>query len=87
MVRGRGPFHAVADEGVPFRQIAESIGEQLSVPIKSISAAEAAGHFGSLAVWIAGNGPASSARTRARLEWVPKEPGLISDINRPEYFS
>ena len=37
-------------------------------------------------MWIAGNGPASSARTRARPGWAPKEPGLIGDINRLEYF-
>ena len=81
-----GPFHAVADEGVPFRQIAEAIGEQLGVPTRSLSPEQAEGHFGLLAGWIAGNGPASSARTRARLGWEPNEPGLIRDINRPEYF-
>ena len=81
------PFHAVADEGIPFRQIAEAIGEQLGVPTKSISAEEAAGHFGPLAMWIAGNGPASSARTRERLGWVPEQPGLIRDISQPEYFA
>ena len=81
-----GPFHAVADEGVPFRQIAEALGAQLGVPTQSISAEEAAGHFGPIAMFVAGNGPASSARTRARLGWEPKEPGLIRDINRPEYF-
>ena len=81
-----GPFHAVADEGVPFRQIAEAIGEQLGVPTKSIPTEEAAGHFGPLAMWVAGNGPASSARTRARLGWEPREIGLIQDIDRPEYY-
>ena len=81
-----GPFHAVADEGVPFRQIAHTIGEQLGVSTRSISPAEAAGHFGPLAAWVAGNGPASSAQTRARLGWVPEQPGLIRDISQPEYF-
>jgi nucleoside-diphosphate-sugar epimerase len=81
-----GPFHAVADEGVPFRQIAEAIGKQLGVPATSIPPEEAAGHFGLLAAWIAGNGPATSARTRARLGWMPEQPGLIRDISRPEYF-
>ena len=80
------PFHAVADEGVPFRQIAEAIGEQLGMPTTSVSPAEAAEHFGPLAMFIAGNGPASSARTRARLGWVPSEPGLIQDINQPAYL-
>ncbi len=81
-----GPFHAVADEGVPFRQIAEAISEQLGVPTKSITPEEAAEHFGLLAMFISGNGPASSAQTRERLGWMPEQPGLIRDINRPEYF-
>ena len=66
-----GPFHAVAEQGIPFRQIAETIGEQLGVPTTSISPEAAAEHFGVLAVWAAGNGPASSDQTRARLGWVP----------------
>ena len=82
-----GPFHAVADEGVPFRQIAEAIGEQLGLPTTSIPPEEAAGHFGLPAVWIAGNGPATSARTRARLGWMPEQRGLIRDIRQPEYFN
>ena len=81
-----GPFHAVADEGVPYRQIAEAIGEQLGVPTRSISSDEATAHFGPLAMFIAGNGPASSARTRARLGWAPREPGLLRDISQPAYF-
>ena len=81
-----GPFHAVADEGVPFRQIAHAIGEQLGVPTRSVSSEEAAGHFGPLAVWVASNGPASSARTRDRLGWAPQQPGLIQDISQPEYY-
>jgi nucleoside-diphosphate-sugar epimerase len=82
-----GPFHAVADEGVPFRQIAEAIGKQLGVPTTAIPPEEAAGHFGLLAGWIAGNGPATSVRTRARLGWMPEQLGLIRDISRPEYFN
>ena len=81
-----GPFHAVADEGVPFRQIAHAIGEQLGVPAKSLSPEEAAGHFGPIAMFIAGNGPASSARTRECLGWVPEQLGLIRDISQPEYY-
>ncbi len=81
-----GPFHAVAEEGVPYRQIAQAIGEQLGVPTRSISPEEAADHFGLLAMWVAGNGPASSDRTRARLGWVPEHPGLIQDISQPAYF-
>ena len=81
-----GPFHAVGDEGVPFRQIAEAIGGQLGVPVRSVSPEEAAGHFGPLAMWVAGNGPASNARTREILGWVPEQPGLIQDISQPEYY-
>ena len=81
-----GPFHAVVDEGVPFRRIAEAIGGQLGLPVRSISPEEAAGHFGPLAAWVAGNGPASSTRTRERLGWAPEQPGLIRDISRPEYY-
>ncbi len=81
-----GPFHAVADEAVPYRQIAEAIGGQLGVPVRSLTPEEADQHFGPLAVWVAGNGPASSTRTRARLGWTPEHPGLIEDISRPEYY-
>ncbi len=79
-------FHAIAEEGVPYRLIAEAIGRQVGVPAKSLTPEEAEAHFGGLAMWVAGNGPASSERTRAALGWEPKENGLISDINRPEYY-
>jgi nucleoside-diphosphate-sugar epimerase len=82
-----GPFHALADEGVPFRQIAEAIGRQLGVPTQSLTAEEAAAHFGPLAMWVAGNGPASSQRTRERLGWEPKKADLISDIDHADYFA
>ena len=78
-------FHAVA-ENVPFRLIAEAIGRQLGVPAKSLTPQEAETHFGGLAVWVAGNGPASSERTRAVLGWEPRERGLISDVDRPDYY-
>ena len=78
-------FHAVAEEGVPYRLIAEAIGRQVGVPAKSLTPAEAEAHFGGLAMWVAGNGPASSERTRAALGWAPREPGLIPDIDRPDY--
>ena len=81
-----GPFHAVADEGVPFRRIAEAVGGQLGVPAKSVSREEADEHFGPLAAWVAGNGPASSARTREILGWEPREPGLLRDIDQLAYY-
>lgn len=82
-----GPFHAVAEQGVPFRQIAEAIGRQLKLPSASLSPEQASAHFGIMAMFIGGNGPASSARTRERLGWMPQEPGLLADIDQPEYFA
>ena len=84
---GRGEaFHAVAEEGVPFRLVAEAIGRRLGVPAKSLTPAEAEAHFGGLAMWVAGSGPASSAWTREVLGWGAKEIGLVADIDRPEYY-
>ena len=79
-------YHAVA-EAVPFRLIAEAIGRQLGVPARSLSPQEAETHFGPLAMWVAGHGPASSAWTRATLGWEPREVGLIADIDRPDYYA
>ena len=78
-------FHAVAEQGVPFRLIAEAIGRQVGVPAKSLTPEEAERHFGALAMWVAGNGPASSERTRAILGWEPRERKLVADIDRPDY--
>ena len=80
-------FHAVAEEGLPFREIAEAIGRQVGVPTRSLSAEEADAHFGGLARWVAGSGPASAAWTRSVLGWEPREIGLIPDIDRPEYHA
>jgi len=78
-------FHAVAEEGVPFRLIAEAIGRQVGVPARSLTPDEAEAHFGGFARWVAGNGPASSERTKAVLGWEPRERGILSDIERPDY--
>ena len=77
-------FHAVA-EVVPFRLAAEAIGRQVGVPAKSLTPEEAEAHFGSLAMWMAGNGPASSEWTRAVLGWEPRQIGIIQDVERPDY--
>lgn len=83
---GRGEaYNAVAEEGVPFRRIAEGIGRQTGLPVRSLTPEDAATHFGWLAEWAAGNGPASSAWTRKVLGWEPKEIDLVSDIARPDY--
>ena len=79
-------YHAVAEEGVPFREIAEVIGRRLNVPVVAKSPEEAAEHFGWFAHFAAIDSPASSARTRERLGWQPKQPGLIADLDRPRYF-
>ncbi len=80
-------LNAVADEGVPFREIAEVIGRHLNVPAKSITAEEAREHFGTLAGFAAYDVPASSAITRERFGWRPTEPGLIADLDQGHYFT
>ncbi len=82
-----GPYHAVAEEGVPFKEIAEVIGRRLNVPVVSQSPDEAAQHFGWFAPFAQADLCASSARTRARLNWEPTQPGLIADIDQPYYFA
>ena len=79
-------FHGVADEGVPVREIAQVIGRRLNLPVVSKSPDEAAGHFGWIAPFFAADAPTSSARTREQLGWQPTQPGLIPDLDRPEYF-
>lgn len=80
-------YHAVADEGVPLREIAGVIGRRLNVPVVSKSAEEAAQHFGWFAHFAAMDNPASSQRTRELLGWEPMQPGLIADLDRPSYFA
>ena len=80
-------FHAVAEEGVPFLEIAEVIGRRLNIPVVSKSPAEAAQHFGWFAMFAGIDAPASSARTRAELGWKPEQPGLIADVDHPAYFA
>jgi nucleoside-diphosphate-sugar epimerase len=78
-------YHAVAEEGVPYRDIAEVIGRGLKVPVVSMSPEEAAAHFGWLAMFTGRDVPASSALTRERLGWNPTGPGLIADLERMNY--
>jgi nucleoside-diphosphate-sugar epimerase len=79
-------FHAVADEGVPLREIAEILGRQLKVPVASIPQEKAPEHFGMVAMFAGIDGPASSALTQQWLGWKPKEIGMIADIGRQGYF-
>jgi len=80
-------FHAVAEEGVPFLEIAEVIGRRLNIPVVSKSPVEAAKHFGWFAMFAGIDAPASSARTRAELGWKPEQPRLIADVDHPAYFA
>jgi nucleoside-diphosphate-sugar epimerase len=75
-------WHAIAEEGVPMREIAEAIGRGLKVPVKSISQEEAPAHFGWLSLFAGRDMPASSALTQKRLGWHPTGPGMISDLDR-----
>ena len=78
-------YHAVAEEGVSMRDIAEVIGRGLKVPVISISPEEAPAHFGWLAAFAGRDLPASSALTRKRLGWHPAGPGLIADLEQMRY--
>ncbi|ORV93749.1 3-beta hydroxysteroid dehydrogenase [Mycobacterium interjectum] len=78
-------LHGVADEGVPFRDIARVIARHLGVPAVSIPA-EQAGHFGFLALFASLDNPTSSALTQKTLDWKPERPGLLEDLDAGHYF-
>ncbi|NDU99865.1 SDR family oxidoreductase [Pseudoroseicyclus tamaricis] len=78
-------YHAVAEEGVPFRDIAEALGRQLGLPAVSLTPEEAEAHFGPLAIWVGNDGPASNEWTRDTLGWQPEQPGIVADIEQPDY--
>jgi nucleoside-diphosphate-sugar epimerase len=79
-------LHAVADEGVPIRAIAEVIGRHLDLPVVAISPEAAGEHFGWLAGFLAVDSPASSTLTRELVGWQPTHPGLIDDLDQGHYF-
>ena len=79
-------YHGIAEEGVPFREIAEVIGRRLNIPVVSKSPEEAADHFGWFTRFAAIDCPSSSVKTQELLGWQPKQPGLIADLDRPRYF-
>ncbi len=79
-------YHGVAEEGIPFRTIAEVIGRKLNLPVTGIPANAAQKHFSFLAPFIMADNPASSDITRAQLGWQPTEAGLIADLERGRYF-
>jgi nucleoside-diphosphate-sugar epimerase len=80
-------YHAVADEGVPVKEIASVIGRRLNLPVVSKTPEEAPAHFGWFAMFAGIDAPASSARTRKLLDWQPTQAGLIADVDHPRYFS
>jgi len=80
-------LHAVGDEGIPVRQIAETIGRHLGVPTVSIPSEEAETQFAWLAGFVAVDNPSSSALTQQLLEWQPTHPGLIADLDAGHYFA
>jgi nucleoside-diphosphate-sugar epimerase len=78
-------YHAVGEEGVPYRDIAEVIGRGLKIPVVSLTKEEAATHFGWLGMFAGLDMPASSAQTQQRLGWHPTGPGMISDLEQMRY--
>jgi len=79
-------LNAVAEEGVQTRAIAEAIGRHLDLPVESISAEQAMGHFGWLGAFFGMDIPASSALTRELMDWQPTQPGLLEDLDQGHYF-
>ncbi|WP_165066364.1 SDR family oxidoreductase [Paludisphaera rhizosphaerae] len=78
----RARYHAVAEEGVTARAIAEAIGRGLKIPVVSLSPEEAAGHFGWMGFFAGLDMPASSALTQERLGWRPiQKAGIIEDLD------
>ena len=81
-------FHAVAEEGVPVRDIVEAIGRGLKIPVDSLTPDKAPAFFGWFALFAGMDLPASSALTRQRLGWTPtQKAGLIDDLDHMDYFA
>ena len=78
-------YHAIAEEGIPFKEIARTISEKLHLPLVSKPLEEADQHFGFFGNFAKIDCPASSEKTRASLGWEPKHPGLIRDMEE-NYF-
>ncbi|UOQ53982.1 SDR family oxidoreductase [Hymenobacter cellulosivorans] len=80
-------YHGLADEGIPLRDIAAIIGRHLNVPVVSLTAEEAPGHFGWMARFVGLDMAASSTLTQQRLGWQPTHPGLLADLEQGHYFA
>jgi nucleoside-diphosphate-sugar epimerase len=79
-------LHAVADEGVPFRQIAEAMGRHLDVPTTSVAPEDVAEHFGVMANFVGLDSPVTATITRGLLGWEPTGPGLLEDLEQDHYY-
>ena len=79
-------YHAVAEEGVPLKDIATAIGRGLNLPVISISREQAQEHFGFFGFFVGRDAPVSSTRTREELDWKPIGPGLLTDLENMRYF-
>lgn len=79
-------WHGAAEEGVPFRTIAEAIGRHVEVPAVSIALAQVQEQFGFLSMAVPVDNPTSSVLTRTRLGWNPVNPGLLEDLEQGHYF-
>ncbi len=79
-------LHAVAEEGVPTRVIAEAIGRGLGLPVTSVAPEDAVGHFGFIGAFFAMDLAASSVRTRESMGWDPTGPTLVEDIDAGAYL-
>lgn len=80
-------WHGVGEQAVPFRQITETIGRHLDLPVTSIDSEDAEGHFGWLAFAATADNPTSSEFTRTNLTWRPDNPGLLEDLRAGHYFT
>jgi nucleoside-diphosphate-sugar epimerase len=79
-------LHAVGDEGVRFRRIAEAMGQHLGLPTASVDPGDAVGHFGHLVRFVGLDSPATAAITRELLGWEPTGPSLIEDLDQGHYY-
>lgn len=80
-------LHPIGDEGIAIRDIAQVIGRQLGVPLKSVTPEEATGHFGWMAPFIQFDCPAAGEKTRRQFDWTPTEPGLLAELDSEIYFT
>jgi nucleoside-diphosphate-sugar epimerase len=80
-------LHAVADEGVAVRAVAEVIGRHLHVPVRSVPDEQVDEHFDFLGTFLRIDGPATSALTRELTGWAPCGPGLLEDMDQGHYFA